>query len=214
MGFLLCRMKGEFKMANETNGKSRGSRSQTAKEAKVTAVEITEEDRVVEESAVEEVRSTREEVKTFVPKTIDPDQYVTVRNGFQGKLIYISKRTGEKFEWEGFGDEQDMELSELKNARNAYKIFFINNWFMFDEAWIIDYLGMGQYYRNSIPINRFDEVFEKSPDEIEMMVSKMPEGQKHSLAYRAKQLIAEGGIDSNRVISSLEKCLGVELIEK
>jgi DeoR/GlpR family transcriptional regulator of sugar metabolism len=30
----------------------------------------------------------------------------------------------------------------------------------------------------------------------------------------AKQLIAEGGIDSNRVISSLEKCLGVELIEK
>ena len=49
--------------------------------------------------------------------------------------------------------------------------------------------------------------------EIERAVSKLSDGQKKSIAYRAKQLIASGGIDSNKTIATLEKCLGVELVE-
>ena len=33
------------------------------------------------------------------------------------------------------------------------------------------------------------------------------------MAYRAKQLIADGTIDSNKAIASLEKSLGIELVE-
>ena len=94
--------------------------------------------------------------KPVVPKEIDPNQIITVRNGFQGRLVYKSKRTGERWSWESFGAEQDMELSELKNARNSNKKYFINNWFMFDEDWVIDYLGMRQYYKNSLNIQDFD----------------------------------------------------------
>ena len=147
-------------------------------------------------------------------KKIDPDQIVTVKNGFQGRLIYKSPRTGERFVWEGFGDEQDMELGELKNARNSSKKYFINNWFMFDEPWIIDYLGMRQYYKYAISIEGFDEIFEKSADEVEDIIGKLSEGQKKSVSYRAKQLISEGKIDSNKLISTLEKCLNTELIER
>ena len=107
-----------------------------------------------------------------------------------------------------------MELSELKNARNSNKKYFINNWFMFDEEWIVDYLGMKQYYKNSLPIQDFDKLFEKPSAEIEKIISKLSDGQKKSVAYRAKQLIADGGIDSNKVISTLEKCLGTELVER
>lgn len=45
-------------------------------------------------------------------------------------------------------------------------------------------------------------------------MSKLSSGQKQSVAYRAKQLIADGTIDSNRAIAALEKALGVELIER
>lgn len=45
-------------------------------------------------------------------------------------------------------------------------------------------------------------------------MAKLSNGQKKSVAYRAKQLIADGVIDSNRKISALEKSLGVELIER
>lgn len=155
-----------------------------------------------------------EEKKPLVPKHIDPNQIITVKNGFQGRLVYKSKRTGERFVWDEFGAEQDMELSELRNARNSNKKYFINNWFMFDEPWVVDYLGMGKYYKFSISIEGFDALFEKSAAEIEKIISMLSAGQKESIAYRAKQLIATGGIDSNKTIAMLEKSLGKELIER
>lgn len=187
-------------MSNETVSKPRTRRSPA--EGTSTAAE----------RPTAEVSETTK--KPVVPKEIDPNQIITVRNGFQGRLVYKSKRTGERWSWESFGAEQDMELSELKNARNSNKKYFINNWFMFDEDWVIDYLGMRQYYKNSLNIQDFDQLFKKPVGEIEDIISKLSEGQRKSVAYRAKQLIAEEEIDSNRVINTLEKCLGVELVER
>lgn len=187
-------------MSNETVSKPRKRRSPA--EGTSTAAE---------RPAAEVSETTK---KPVVPKEIDPNQIITVRNGFQGRLVYKSKRTGERWSWESFGAEQDMELSELKNARNSNKKYFINNWFMFDEDWVIDYLGMRQYYKNSLNIQDFDQLFKKPVGEIEDIISKLSEGQRKSVAYRAKQLIAEEEIDSNRVINTLEKCLGVELVER
>ncbi len=58
-----------------------------------------ESETVVEESAP----------KTIKAKQVDLHQYIPVRNGFQGKLIYRSRRTGELFVWETFGETQEME---------------------------------------------------------------------------------------------------------
>ena len=79
------------------------------------------------EASVSEKKSYR------VKKELDPNMYVTVKNGFNGTLVYKSKKTGERFIWNAFGDEQEMELSELKSARNSSKAFFVNNWFLFDD---------------------------------------------------------------------------------
>ena len=168
----------------------------------------------IESSAEQTQAQQTEPKKAMIPKEVDPNQYVTVRNGFQGRLVYKSKRTGERFVWDSFGAEQDMELSELKNARNSNKKYFINNWFMFDEPWVVDYIGMSQYYKFAISIQDFDRLFEKPAAEIGKIISKLSDGQKKSVAYRAKQLIAEDGIDSNRTIAALEKHLGTELIER
>lgn len=151
-----------------------------------------------------------------VPKDIDPSTLIVVKNGFQGKLVYISSRTGEKFTWDAFGSEQELELKELRNAKNSAKKFFINNWFMFDDDydWVIDYLGMRQYYKHAVSLENFDKVFKKSPDEIIKIINGMSTGQKKSLVYRARQAIVAEEIDSNKAISALEKALGVELIER
>lgn len=152
--------------------------------------------------------------KPLVAKDIDPNQIVTVRNGFQGMLIYKSKKTGERYIWQEFGDEQDMELSELKNARNSSKGFFEKNWFMFDEPWIVDYLGVSKFYKHAVSIEDFDKLFELDPNELKKTIADMSEGQKRSLAYRARRLISEGEIDSRKVIAALEEALHTELIEK
>lgn len=158
-----------------------------------------------------------EDKKNITAKDIDMSQYITVRNGFQGKLVYISKRTGETFEWDKFGDEQELELRELKTAKNNYnKAFFINNWFMFNEedSWVLDYLGVGRYYKNAINIDDFDGIFTLSPSALKERINGLSQGQKKSVEYRARVLIAEHQIDSLSVISALEEALNVELIEK
>lgn len=157
---------------------------------------------------------TEHDDQSFTVKEIDPSQYVVVRSGYQGRLTYKSSRTGEKFRWPEFGSDQEMELRELRNAKSAHKKFFINNWFMFDEPWVIDYLGVGQYYKNAINIDHFDEIFTLSPDEIKSRVCALSPGQRKSVAYRARVLISEGEIDSNKVIAALEETLGVELVER
>lgn len=167
-------------------------------------------------SAADTTVSTEKAEKPIVPKDIDPNQIITVLNGFQGRLVYESPRTHEVYRWETFGDEQEIELRELRNAKSSAKKFFMNNWFMFHEedAWVIDYLGLNQYYKNSLSLDGFDELFKKSASEIEKVISKLSTGQKKSVAYRARQLVLEGEIDSNKAIAALEKSLGIELIER
>lgn len=179
-------------MSNETKAKTKASRAATV------------------------VEKVDEAVKPIIAKDIDLNQLIVVRNGYQGRLVYKSPRSHEKFVWPEFGSEQMVELLELRNAKNTYKKFFINNWFMFDEEfeWVIDYLGLSQYYRNALKIDNFDDLFKKSPSEIEKTVAKLSSGQKKSLSYRARQLIAEGEIDSNKAIAALEKSLGIELVER
>ena len=156
---------------------------------------------------------TSETATKLIPKDIDTSQLIPVYNGFQGRLIYKSVRTHETFVWDTFGD---MQLRELRSAKSSAKTFFQNNWFMFDDdyAWVIDYLGVKTNYKHAISLEKFDDLFTKSPTEIEKVVSKLSPGQKKSVAYRARQLILTEEIDSRKTINALEKSLGETLIER
>ena len=158
----------------------------------------------------------KEEKKEIDYSKVDPNQTVMVINGFNGRLIYKSKKTGEKFVWNEMGAEQEMEIKELRNAKNSSKGFFIKNWFMFgkEDQWVIDYLALGQYYADSIPIDDYDKILTANAKIIESRLANVPDGQKASLANRAAALIKNGDIDSNRAIMALENVLGVELVER
>lgn len=167
-------------------------------------------------TATETTATATKNSKPMIPKEVDPNQIIIVLNGFQGKLVYESPRTHEVYCWDAFGDEQEIDLRELRNAKSSAKKFFMNNWFMFreEDAWVIDYLGLNQYYKNALNLEEFDKLFTKSTSEIEKVISKLSAGQKKSVAYRARQLVLEGKIDSNKTIAALEKFLGIELIER
>lgn len=147
-------------------------------------------------------------------KPMSPDTLVTVRNGYNGKLVYKSKKFGEVFEWENFGDEQEIELQELKNAKNSSKAFFENNWFLIEDPEVVEILGIERFYRGALSYEELDSLFAMSADEIPERIAKLPKGQRASVIYRSRQLIREGAVDSLKVINALEKSLGVELIEK
>ena len=191
----------------------------TNTKAKTTTkkTEVSSEDEIKLEEAKETVaEQPKESVAKKSFADVDPNQTVLVINGFPGRLVYKSKRTGERFIWGSMGDEQEMELKELRNAKNSAKGFFTHNWFMFgkDDQWVIDYLALGRYYKNSIGIDEIDTVLKSNYKIIESRLANISKGQKASIATRARQLIAEREIDSNRSIATLEEMLGVTLVEK
>lgn len=166
------------------------------------------------EAAAEVDIAPTEKVSYRVKKDLSPNMVVTVKNGFNGMLVYKSKRTGEVFVWDSFGSEQEMELQDLTAAKNTYKSFFVNNWFLFDDPEVIEWLGLSQYYKHALNTDAFNSLFTCTPDEIKDTVSKLSDGQKKSVVFRAKQLIQEGEIDSIKVINALEESLCVDLIER
>lgn len=169
----------------------------------------------VESTGAEVVSTATKAKKTYKAKRkLDPNQLVTVVNGFHGILVYQSSRTGEVFTWERFGDEQEIELYELKNAKNSHRAFFEGGYFLINDPEVIEYLGVGSYYNDVLNFEEFDSIFEMKPEELEERLSRVPRAQKASIAYRAKAFIDEGKIDSIKVINTLEKFLGVELIER
>ena len=87
-------------------------------------------------------------------------------------------------------------------------------WFLFDDPQVIEWLGVSQYYKHALTVDGFDELFDKTPAEIKKIVSNLSNGQKSSVAFRARSKIKEGEIDSIKVINALEDALGVELIER
>lgn len=197
-------------MQNTANKTRKTPRATSIKQSPVSSDQKTNQD-----SPIGEAKHTPDEKKSYqVKKTLDPNMYITVKNGFNGTLVYKSKKTGERFIWQSFGDEQEMELSELKSAKNTSKAFFVNNWFLIDDLDVIDWLGMTKYYKHALNSKSFDDLFKKSPDEIEHLITGLSSGQKKSVAFRAKQLIADGVIDSIKVINALEAALSIELIER
>lgn len=191
-----------------TTTKKKATAKKTVTKAKAPKTKVEESIDIVEEPVAEVD-------EPIVPKQVDVNQAIPVYNGYQGWLIYKSPRSGEKIEWSEFGEEQPVELRELRIAKasNA-KEFFVNNWFMFDDEyqWVIDYLGVRRYYKNAIPLEAFDEVFEKTPAEAKATIEGMSIGQRKSLEFRARQLIESGDIDSRKMIAALEEAFGTELI--
>lgn len=164
----------------------------------------------VETAPVEKV------TKAAIPTDVDPNRLITVYNGFDGILVYKSPRTKEVFTWDALGDEQDIELRELRSAKSSAKSFFSQNWFMFgeDDQWVIDYLGVRKYYKNALGIDEFDELFDKPVSEMTAIIAGLSDGQRKSVSYRARQKVNDGEIDSRKTISALEEALGIELEEK
>lgn len=147
------------------------------------------------------------------PKRINPSKLIEVKNGFNGRLIFENKRTGEVYTWESFGDILDIPFTDLKYAKASQKDFFVRNWFLIDDEDVIEALGVKRFYEHALTEEEFDTLFDLSPSEITSRLSELSDGQKKSLSYKVRKLYSEGKIDSLRVINAFEHSLGINLKE-
>ena len=195
-----------------TNKKSTTTKKTAPKKAveKKTSDIKTIEETLIKKAPAKEPAMKARRLKIDIPLNYEVD----VINGFHGKLTYIGKSSGAFVEWEEFGDSQPLDLKELKNAYASQKKFFKENWWLFDDPDVIEFLRAEEFYKNALNSDGFDDIFTKTPDEITDIVSNMSRGQKKSLGYRAIEMINNGELDSRKTIMALKEALGFELVEE
>lgn len=183
--------------------------------------EIVETEAVIEPEEVKPApkKRTRKPSTTKAPakkkaKTFDPNEYVSVKNGFHGRLYYRNKSTGETFEWSEFGDEVDMTIGELRRARSAQPRFFEENWFIIEDPDLMEYLRVGKYYKTVLNEKGFDELFSTTPEDATIRTTGLSQGQRRSIVYEARKRIEDGSLNDLRLIKALEESLNVNLISE
>ena len=141
---------------------------------------------------------------------INRDDLILCRSA-RNNLIYISKRTSEKFEWAEFGDVQYITMGELISMKSTQPRMLKEGWLIVDDEEAIEQLGLAQMYGNIFEIEDMDDFFAQSEQETERILSNMPRGFKNSIATFARERIESGTLDSNRKIKLLEQLLDVDL---
>ena len=175
--------------------------------AKATPVEPTEVE-VQEEVTVEETPKPVERAKKRLE--INRDDLIECRSAVSN-LVYVSKRTSEKFEWKEYGDVQYITLGELITMKSTQPRMLKEGWLIVDDEEAIEQLGLAKMYGNLFEIDDIDEFFALNEREIKRILTNMPRGFKKSLATFARERIQSGDLDSNRKIKLLEELLEVDL---
>ena len=145
-------------------------------------------------------------------KKITTDTMVECKNGTHGNLFYASVRNpGVTYEWNEFGEVQELDYGELVSMRGSQRRFFEDNWILIEDAEVLKKLGVEKYYKNALTTENFDSVFTWNAEEIKQKVPQMSDGLKLSIRMRAEELMKQGKLDSLSMIQALNAVLGCDL---
>lgn len=158
------------------------------------------------------------------PTKFDDTLRVIVQSNVHGGLVFINQRTGDKTEWDQFGDKQTLTMGDLRSMRGAQRAFFENNWIFvecIDEAGyeevtpedVYKALMVTQYYKDSLTPSNFGELFHMESGELRKRIHRMSSDAKTNLIVAANDGIRNGTLDSLRVIQTIEDALGCELVK-
>lgn len=147
---------------------------------------------------------------------------INVKSNAFGKLIYVSKKTGERIVWEQCGEIQQVTLATLRGIKLEAIHFFREqliilvgfadeNGGKFTTADIYKQLFVAQYYRNLVDPSDYEALCAMTPAEIKSKISFMSTGAKENLAVAVNTFIEKGVLDSIKAIKAFEEALGCEL---
>lgn len=147
-------------------------------------------------------------------RKINKDEVVTCKNITNGTLIYVSKKTGAEYLMEGYGTTELFDVGELITMKSSHSRILTEPWMVIEDDDVIDFLGLRSVYdKISVPLDKIDNFFEKSVNQMKSALKVAPNGIKTLIASRAKTLMDEGKLDSINKIRLIESTLNITLLD-
>ncbi|MBO5970240.1 MAG: hypothetical protein J6S14_17305 [Clostridia bacterium] len=165
--------------------------------------------------AAESPAPAKAEKKPKARKQYDLHDLTDVRNMTPGRLIYKSARNaGYMVEWDSYGDEQSIEISELKNMLASQRVFFERNWIWIDDPELLEFLGAARYYKNMLSPDAVDALFELDAEPMLTKIRGLTKDMQNTIRVIAREKVKSGEIESYSVVQALEKYFNTRFDEE
>lgn len=128
-------------------------------------------------------------------------------------VSYKDSKTLDMYEWDEVGHVEYMTFETLKNMWRNNKGYFKNMWLKPKDNRVINKFGLTKTFKDYEYLMDESNYTKKNIDTICKSISKTPNGLKHSICNKIKDLVANEKIVDINVIKKLERHLNLDLTE-
>lgn len=172
-----------------------------------TAVEVSS----TENKNVKEDITEKKVVKTISLEPLEDSDEIDVVSLIPN-VSYKDSKTGDMYEWDEVGHVEPMTFETLKNMWRSYKGYFRNMWLKPNDDRVVNKFGLTKTYEKYEFLMNESNYTKKNIEKLCSTISDTPNGLKHSIVNKVKDLVVSGKVSDISVIRALEKHLDLDLI--
>ncbi|MBD8839482.1 hypothetical protein IFU39_16845 [Paenibacillus sp. CFBP 13594] len=142
---------------------------------------------------------------------LDESLLVPIVSRVKGGLTYKSSRTHQIYRFDEFGDEQVMELSELRTMLSSQRSFLQRGWLEILDEEIVQYLNIEKFQTNIITDDDIEILFMSTPDEVKEVLNVATTNTKRVVFGFAREKYINGELTNIHLIKAIEDSLDEKL---
>jgi len=162
---------------------------------------------------VEREESKEPVEKKPTKKVFDKEELIPCHSIMVGKTFMTGIKTGNTYVFESMGAETEIEYQDLVAAINVNSTFLFKPFIVVDdEDFINQSPKLKKYYDNMYSVDDLSQIFRLPVNRIVEELDRLPEGAKQSIKSLASEYIANGKLDSVKVIKTIDDYFGTQLM--
>lgn len=146
-----------------------------------------------------------------VKKKLDENMLVPIVSNVDGTLIYKGGRSGQVWKFTQYGDEDVMELSELRAMLSSNRAFLEKGWLKVLDDEVIEYLNLQRFQKNVIDRDDIDYILTQDPEQIKQSIKESSTNTKALIFSFARDKFLQGELTDYHTITAIEEGLGQPL---
>lgn len=157
----------------------------------------------------ESARTVQAPVKERVKH--NSDDFIMCRSVVHGELVYQSKKTGIFYSWGQYGDEAEVQYSDLQLLYLTKSNYLFNPWLIIeDEALVEEWTKLADVYEKAFQYEDVDYVLNLKTKELISALTAMPDGMRDSFKTAVADRIEDGSLDSLKTIKTIDQIFGTD----
>ena len=136
---------------------------------------------------------------------------VPIVSNVDGILIYKGGRSGQVWKFTQYGDEDVMELSELRAMLSSNRAFLEKGWIKVLDDEVIEYLNLQRFQKNVIDREDIEYIITQDPEQIRQSIKESNVNTKTLIFSFAREKFINGELKDYHTITAIEEGLGQPL---